>query len=175
MPSMFMSIFSPLKVDIGQEDEVDAFEARIAKRRNRKNSPPREPQRAPLQQPLHVAQESAIKQDIAGSNTGKENVPPGLSPCAESGFDVFDLSDFKPLSVEKFGKKSLSNVTAGNLDPPPQKKAIERDNRVLRPSCPNSPRTQISTGKATKLGDKPFEEVPKKRNGKHMSGLDRSG
>nr|KMM70409.1 hypothetical protein CPAG_06721 [Coccidioides posadasii RMSCC 3488] len=175
MPTMFMSIFSPLKVDIGQEDEVDAFEARIAKRRNRKNSPPREPQRAPLQQPLRVAQESAIKQDIAGSNTGKENLPPGLSPCAESGkkkdFDVFDLSDFKPLSVEKFGKKSLSNVTAGNLDPPPQKKAIERDNRVLRPSCPNSPRTQISTGKATKLRDKPFEEVPKKRNGKHMSGM----
>jgi abnormal spindle-like microcephaly-associated protein len=79
--SVFMSIFSPLKSDsldhrVLENTEINSLESRIARKRQAKRTMA-SGRKAPLQPSVEVAQGSAINIDIAGKNTGKENIPPG--------------------------------------------------------------------------------------------------
>lgn len=82
VPSVFMGLFSPLKrpqdnsVPVSEDPHVDSIEARIANRQARK--PAAAPvRRAPLQPSVKIAQEAVFRVDVAGKNSGKENIPPG--------------------------------------------------------------------------------------------------
>ncbi|WEW58284.1 hypothetical protein PRK78_003752 [Emydomyces testavorans] len=163
MPTMFMNIFSPLKTDITVRSDFESLETRIAKRREKQKSPSTAPQRVPLQQPLHIVQESEVKYDIAGSNTGKENVPPGVSPCndakREKDCGVFDLPAFKPPPITVAEEvKSRS---------PQLQRSIEKRPTALQPSCPNSPRTRKSSGLSNKLDA--LDSLPDKSDGKQTN------
>ncbi|EEP81784.1 predicted protein [Uncinocarpus reesii 1704] len=154
MPTMFMSLFSPLKTDLIQENEMDSFEARIAKKRSQAKKPATTPQRAPLHQPAHIAQETAIKYDVAGSNTGKENVPPGIL----AGTDIKQktetcpaaLPDLKPVPVKDIRESPVSIGEEGTK--PQHRAAAQGKSLVLRESCPNSPRTRVRNGAFNKAG-----------------------
>lgn len=79
--SVFMSMFSPLKSDsldhhVLEDTEINSLESQIARKRQAKRAMA-SGRKAPLQPSVEVAQGSAINIDIAGKNTGKENIPPG--------------------------------------------------------------------------------------------------
>ncbi|KAF7117033.1 hypothetical protein CNMCM5793_005680 [Aspergillus hiratsukae] len=80
--SVFMSMFSPLKSDsldhrVLEDTEINSLESQIARKRQAKRAMA-SGRKAPLQPSVKVAQGSAINIDIAGKNTGKENIPPGV-------------------------------------------------------------------------------------------------
>ncbi|EAW08242.1 putative calmodulin-binding protein Sha1 [Aspergillus clavatus NRRL 1] len=79
--SVFMDMFSPLKSDdatynIQEDTEINSLEAQIVKKRQAKKAM-NSGRKTPLQASVKIRQENAIRVDIAGKNTGKENVPPG--------------------------------------------------------------------------------------------------
>lgn len=84
MPTVFMSLFSPLKSDpskacTAQSDDtvlINTVEARIAAKRKAKTSKTAETHRSPLQEKA-IPQEPSVTQDVMGKNGGKENIPPG--------------------------------------------------------------------------------------------------
>lgn len=83
--SAFMGLFSPLKsqttntinCQIPKDPEIDSLEARIARKRHAKKTMQGSARKTPLQLSTKIAQEAAIRVDIAGKNGGKENTPPG--------------------------------------------------------------------------------------------------
>lgn len=83
--SVFMGLFSPLKsqttntinCQIPKDPEIDSLEARIARKRHAKKTMAGSARKTPLQPSTKIAQEGAIRVDIAGKNGGKENTPPG--------------------------------------------------------------------------------------------------
>lgn len=82
VPSVFMGLFSPLKqphvnamVQMEEGTQVNTIESQIAMRQARK-SVVAFARRAPLQPCVKIAQEAALRVDIAGKNGGKENIPP---------------------------------------------------------------------------------------------------
>lgn len=84
VPSVFMGLFSPLKSQksggtkgYGADDsQFISLESRIAARQQTRRTHAA-PQRRALQPSSRIAQEAAIRVDIAGKNGGKENIPPG--------------------------------------------------------------------------------------------------
>jgi abnormal spindle-like microcephaly-associated protein len=103
--SVFMSMFSPLKSDnlnhYGPEDtEINSLESQIARKRQAKRAMASD-RKTPLQPSLEVAQRSATNIDIAGKNTGKENIPPGTML-----FNSKDKGLRKSNTEEKLSSKS---------------------------------------------------------------------
>ncbi|KAF4155317.1 hypothetical protein CNMCM6936_007652 [Aspergillus lentulus] len=79
--SVFMTMFSPLKSDnlnhyVQDGTEINSLESQIARKRQAKRTMASS-RKTPLQPSVEVPQGSAINIDIAGKNTGKENIPPG--------------------------------------------------------------------------------------------------
>lgn len=92
--SAFMDIFSPMKKEppsqrVSHDSKVNTLEAQTMKRQARKSLAV-SARRTPLQPSAKIAQEAAIRVDIAGKNGGKENVPPG------SVFNTGKNETFKP-------------------------------------------------------------------------------
>ncbi|GFF55152.1 abnormal spindle-like microcephaly-associated protein homolog [Aspergillus udagawae] len=80
--SVFMRMFSPLKSDnlnhyVPEDMEINSLESQIARKRQAKRTMA-SGRKTPLHPSLEVTQGSAINVDIAGKNTGKENIPPGV-------------------------------------------------------------------------------------------------
>lgn len=84
MPTVFMSLFSPLKSDptkvcTAQSDEtvpINTLEERIAAKKKARASKVTETRRSPLQEKA-IPQEPSFTRDVMGKNGGKENIPPG--------------------------------------------------------------------------------------------------
>ncbi|KAI2252675.1 hypothetical protein LOZ10_006315 [Ophidiomyces ophidiicola] len=145
MPTMFMSIFSPLKADRNDGCGIKKLEAQIAKKREQRRVSRTASPRGPLMTAVHVEQESAVPYDVAGSNTGKENVPPGASKFTDQkDAEKFDLPDFKPPSEKRRVVSAAVSSTAADKETSPQQKAVSRKSKALQPSCPNSPRRRQS-------------------------------
>lgn len=110
LPSIFVGLFSPLKQphgnDLPQVEEgtqVNTIESQIAKRQARKSAVA-SARRAPLQPCAKIAQEAALRVDIAGKNGGKENIPPGAI------FEIHKMSKTNYTVQPK--PKRLSTVTS---------------------------------------------------------------
>lgn len=128
VPTVFMSLFSPLKsTDTNLTAPADetlpiySLEARIAAK---KKSSVEKPRRAPLQPSRKITQQSTIVRDVVGKNGGKENVPPGYIIGDEKCTAVKDpLSTFQEIS--KKGLKDAPEVVhsvGGNVVQPGQSK-----------------------------------------------------
>ncbi|RHZ51529.1 putative calmodulin-binding protein Sha1 [Aspergillus thermomutatus] len=103
--SVFMSIFSPLKSDslshyVPEDTEINSLESQIARKRQAKRTMASS-RKAPLQPSVEVAQGSAINIDIAGKNTGKENIPPGAMLFNSKDKGLWDSN-----TKDKFNSKS---------------------------------------------------------------------
>lgn len=86
MPTVFMSLFSPVKStkssDFGSSEVEETIplynsEARIAAKKQPRKSIVENPRRAPLQPSRKVTQLATTVRDAVGKNGGKENIPPG--------------------------------------------------------------------------------------------------
>ncbi|OJD24887.1 hypothetical protein ACJ73_03750 [Blastomyces percursus] len=156
IPSIFMGIFSPVKTlnppeekdnAVGHSD-IDSLESKIARKRPARKSFAVAPRRAPLQPSLKQMQESSVKHDIAGQNSGKENIPPGESIVSGAksekskgiDFPVFDMpraEKRKSVCTVKPVKKSIPTVkptartkpeTRRNLPPTDRKILANKSN-----------------------------------------------
>ncbi|KAJ5403597.1 hypothetical protein N7509_003468 [Penicillium cosmopolitanum] len=117
--SVFMGLFSPLKKQqtttlskMTEDAQVNTLEAQIAKRQARK-SMVTSARRAPLQPSTKIAQEAAIRVDIAGKNGGKENIPPGALAEIEKKHTLQSTSSLKP---KRASIVSTSKSTQHNID-----------------------------------------------------------
>lgn len=151
VPTMFMSIFSPLKTDLSEVSEVGRLEAQIAKKYGQRRRQSTVSDRVPLEHKPRVEQETAIAYDIAGSNTGKENVPPGALFCNQETCKTASDIEFKPPSTTPVKKlpHMLPDENAKSR-PSNTRRSIGKQSTVLQPSCPNSPRTCRSNVAANK-------------------------
>ncbi|OKL59638.1 hypothetical protein UA08_05310 [Talaromyces atroroseus] len=117
VPTVFMSLFSPLKlmdahtssnINTASADEtvpIYSLEERIAAKKKSRMPPAGKPQRAPLQQTQKATQQSAIVRDVVGRNGGKENVPPGyLIEGKESSREKRPPPELEVLSKEPLKK-----------------------------------------------------------------------
>lgn len=77
MATVLMGAFSPPKTETVDAPQLCFLETQIAQKRQGKKARTTLPRRAPLESPRRVIQEQEIKSDVAGRNTGKENMPPG--------------------------------------------------------------------------------------------------
>lgn len=126
VPTVFMGIFSPLKNQTLSDSTIpspngrgqDSLESRITKKRQPRQSWTTAPRRAPLQQSKTITQETATQNNVAGRNTGKENIPPGQevpeSTSTETQKEVFDSPLFDldlKLARNRENNKTLSPVT----------------------------------------------------------------
>lgn len=86
IPSIHIGVFSPIKSPMVTANSLPArngvLEVEIAKRQQHKSNVA-VPQRAPLQRSSRLHQESTLLLDIAGDDTGKENVPPFVDTASE--------------------------------------------------------------------------------------------
>ncbi|EAW23276.1 putative calmodulin-binding protein Sha1 [Aspergillus fischeri NRRL 181] len=103
--SVFMSMFSPLKSDnlnhyVPEDTEINSLESQIVRKRQAKTTMA-SGRKTPLQPSLEVVQRSAMNIDIAGKNTGKENIPPGAMI-----FNSNDKSLWKSNTEEKLNSES---------------------------------------------------------------------
>ncbi|KAJ5586787.1 uncharacterized protein N7459_002552, partial [Penicillium hispanicum] len=133
--SVFMGLFSPLKKTNGdvlpqvvEDTQINTLEARIAKRQARKSSVV-SARRAPLQPSTKIAQEAAIRVDIAGKNGGKENIPPGALVDIEKKKAAQSTLASKPnrasiVSTSKLVGRSIE--TAEPAVDPPRKQVSKR-------------------------------------------------
>lgn len=145
MPTVFMSLFSPLKsqdpntINTSGSDEtvpINSLEARIAAKRQARTSLAAAPRRAPLQQKPKVTQETTLSRDVVGKNGGKENIPPGYLLTSDKGkedkdtFPVFEVpaknisktSVPKNVSKDKVALASRKNL----LTVPENKKTVSK-------------------------------------------------
>ncbi|KAF4183587.1 hypothetical protein CNMCM7927_008981 [Aspergillus lentulus] len=113
--SVFMTMFSPLKSDnlnhyVQEDTEINSLESQIARKRQAKRTMASS-RKTPLQPSVEVPQGSAINIDIAGKNTGKENIPPGAMI-----FNPNDKGLWKSNTKEKLDSKS-SRALSGKAHP----------------------------------------------------------
>ncbi|CAI7610819.1 unnamed protein product [Penicillium manginii] len=138
--SVFMGLFSPLKKQQNttlsrtpEDTQVSTLEAKIAKRQARKSMAV-SARRAPLQPSAKIAQEAAIRVDIAGKNGGKENIPPGLLADIEKKHTP--QSKFPP-KPKRASIVSNSNSTRHNIDQRARTaKAIQPSTKAPRQNAP---------------------------------------
>lgn len=129
MPTVFMSLFSPLKsMDTNSHaphlvDEtvpIYSLEARIAAKKQSRMSAVDKPRRTPLQPSRKAFQQSTIVRDIMGKNGGKENIPPGH--CMDKNKEIrakelISRSETKPREPLKTASKALQNNKANVAQP----------------------------------------------------------
>ncbi|PKX94786.1 putative calmodulin-binding protein Sha1 [Aspergillus novofumigatus IBT 16806] len=85
---------------VPEDTEINSLESQIARKRQAKKALASD-RKTPLQPSFQVAQRSAINIDIAGKNTGKENIPPGAML-----FNSKDKGPRKSNTEEKLSSKS---------------------------------------------------------------------
>lgn len=114
MPSVFMSLFSPLKKQPGvaqsqvtDDTQINTLEAQLAARQTRKSLAVGA-RKAPLQPSTKIAQEASSRMDVAGKNGGKENVPPGM---------LFDIEKKSNLQTRPFVKPRNSAMASSKPNP----------------------------------------------------------
>ncbi|KAI9931643.1 hypothetical protein MW887_010220 [Aspergillus wentii] len=121
--SAFMGLFSPIKsqttseiANFTENTEINSLEAQIVRKRQAKRSLTSSARRAPLQQSSKIAQEAAIRVDVAGKNGGKENVPPGglvsKAKSRKDQFPIFDESQAKGMPMTSNPVKPRLNTTS---------------------------------------------------------------
>lgn len=161
MPTVFMSLFSPLKsqdpntINTSVSDEtvpINSLEARIAAKRQARTSLATAPRRAPLQQKAKVAQEPTLSRDVVGKNGGKENIPPGYLLTSDKGkddkdsFPVFEVPAKnisktnvpKNVSKDKVALSSRKNLLTGPENKKTVSKAIGQKSVEMMMSSVNS-------------------------------------
>ncbi|RMJ22158.1 Calmodulin-binding protein Sha1 [Aspergillus sp. HF37] len=102
--SAFMGLFSPLKpqnpndpVGHNREDtQINSLESQIATKGQAKRAYGISPRRSPLQPCQRAPQETSARIDIAGKNSGKENIPPGVGPV-----NIKEMGSVKDLPVSE--------------------------------------------------------------------------
>lgn len=138
--SVFMGLFSPVKKrqtttlsKITEDDQINTLEARIAKLQARKSTVA-SARRAPLQPSSKIAQEAAIRVDIAGNNSGKENIPPG----ALAGIDkTYTSQPTSPLKPKRASIVSTSQSTPHDIDQRARiAKVVQPSTKVLKQNAP---------------------------------------
>lgn len=124
MPTVFMSLFSPVKsmsannIDSSSVDEtvpLYSLEARIAAKKQSKKSAVEKVRRTPLQPSRKVTQQTTIVKDVMGKNGGKENIPPGhvMDKCKELQVkEPISRSDAKSREPLKVASKPMQNTKA---------------------------------------------------------------
>jgi abnormal spindle-like microcephaly-associated protein len=158
VPTVFMSLFSPLKsMDANTnnttptDDTVPIYslEARIAARKKSQMSSAEKPRKAPLQQTRKVTQQSTIVRDVVGKNGGKENVPPGyLIEGKKSGEKEFPpVLGVLPKEPLKRAPKAVQGV----------KTSVTKPRKSEKPAC-------------KPLGEKSSAILMARTNKKDMSG-----
>lgn len=122
VPSVFMGLFSPLKQPHGNAmlhveggTQVNTIESQIAKRQARK-SVVASARRAPLQPCAKIAQEAALRVDIAGKNGGKENIPPGAIFEIDNKSETNYIVQPKPKRLSTVASKTARRTTAHQSD-----------------------------------------------------------
>lgn len=128
--SVFMGLFSPPKQQqtatlskATDDSQINTLESKLAKRPARKSTVA-SPRRAPLQPSMKIAQEAAVRVDIAGKNGGKENIPPGVLIGSEKKQALQSIPS-KP-------KRASQVVTSKPIQRHPDQRA--RSAKVLQPS-----------------------------------------
>lgn len=139
MPTVFMSLFSPVKsmdannIPSSSVDEtvpLYSLEARIAAKKQSRKSAVEKPRRTPLQTSRKVAQQTTTVRDVVGKNGGKENIPPGYYLDKSKDLQVkesISRSDAKSREPLKMASKAMQNTKANTT----QSKRIKEP--VLKP------------------------------------------
>ncbi|EED16839.1 calmodulin-binding protein Sha1, putative [Talaromyces stipitatus ATCC 10500] len=143
VPTVFMSLFSPLKsmdtnpnISSSADETVPLYslEARIAEKKQSKESSVGQPRKTPLQPSKKVTQQPAITKDVMGKNGGKENIPPGF---------------FIDKSKEIQEKKPLSQTDTRSREP------LKTASNAIQNRKPNVAQLKRSKGPALKpIGQK---------------------
>lgn len=139
MPTVFMSLFSPVKSmdakiigssSIDETVPLYSLEARIAAKKQSRKSAVEKPRRTPLQPSGKVAQQTTTVRDVMGKNGGKENIPPGCFMDKSKELQVKDSisrSDAKSRGLLKMSSKAMQSTKANTA----QSKRIKEP--VLKP------------------------------------------
>jgi abnormal spindle-like microcephaly-associated protein len=161
--SVFMGLFSPVKKphgnsmpQVAEDTQVNTIEAQIAKRQARKSMVV-SARKAPLQPCTKIAQEAALRVDVAGKNGGKENIPPGAL-LQKSKMDNTVQSKPKRLStvtskpaqrttMHQTKRGHTTNPVVGAKKQPPKRTVFgEKQNNV------NASSTSLSLGNKVRAG-----------------------
>ena len=157
MPTVFMSLFSPVKsmgannIDSSSVDEtvpLYSLEARIAAKKQSKKSAVEKPRRTPLQPSRKVTQQTTTVKDVMGKNGGKENIPPGhfMDKCQELQVkEPISRPDAKSREPLKVASKSMQNTKANTA----QSKRIKEP--VLKPIGQKSSMILLAETKSKEL------------------------
>lgn len=148
--SVFMDLFSPMKKDALpqqalNETRVDTLEKQIAKRQARKSLAV-SARRAPLQPSDKIAQEAAIRVDIAGKNGGKENIPPGALLDLGKKNGVKQEAPLKPRVSTLSSSKPMRQNTTRQLT---SSKSAEFRTVSVSTKSPSPKRAALSDKKST--------------------------
>ncbi|KAK2743924.1 hypothetical protein FQN57_004547 [Myotisia sp. PD_48] len=140
------------------EEDIGYIGTRAIEKRRKQKSPipARRHTRGPLESTSKVPQESTIKVDVAGKNTGKENVPPGqeseCNPRIREHFTPTKPSSAQQTAIKKV-EQSLSILSIDDASG-----CIQPRNQMVSISKSPKPRSRLSNGlnnvKRTALGDK---------------------
>jgi abnormal spindle-like microcephaly-associated protein len=157
MPTVFMSLFSPVKstdahnIDPSLVDETAplySLEARIAAKKQSRKSVVEKPRRTPLQPSRKITQQTTTVKDVMGKNGGKENIPPGhfMEKCKELQVkEPISRSDAKSREHLKVASKAMQNTKANTA----QSKHIKEP--VLKPIGQKSSMILLAETKSKEL------------------------
>ncbi|KAJ5807789.1 hypothetical protein N7474_009058 [Penicillium riverlandense] len=137
--SVFMGLFSPMKKQpqsaasqIPEETtQINILEAQIAKRQARKSLAV-SARRAPLQPSQKIAQETALRVDVAGKNSGKENIPPGTLVEVKDKIPVDSARPVMPsrTSIAPERKPARRNTSRPSASPKFEQSSAKKMNRA---------------------------------------------
>ncbi|KAJ5656955.1 hypothetical protein N7507_008905 [Penicillium longicatenatum] len=161
VPSVFMGLFSPLKKQPGttqsqimHDTQINSLEERMAHRQARKSLSVGA-RKAPLQPSRKIAQEAALRMDVAGKNGGKENIPPGTLFGIEKKTDVQTKPLIKPrISTMSSSKPNPTSHTVRSAElapvapkqPLPKRSVLgERQNNTKRPAASSGQNTMAKS------------------------------
>ncbi|QGA20594.1 hypothetical protein EYB26_008300 [Talaromyces marneffei] len=172
MPTVFMSLFSPVK-SMDASNAVDettplySLEARIAAKKQSRKSTMEKSRRTPLQPSRKVSQQSTMVKDVMGKNGGKENIPPGHFMDKNKGIranEPLSRSDTTSREPLKAASKALYNSKANVIKPRQSKEP------VVKPIGQKSSMTLLAETKSKDVR----ASLPKKADIKRTGVKDRS-